>query len=266
MKNGGKQRWRWPTPRCWCRHKKRPGGFIAHLRCTNCGARRRRTSCYCRRQAFSSRPDHSVQPRLLRVSVGQSRRSPAFAAPGIATTQIPRCPAGATGDGGGGPGLVAVGGRNPAGRFWRLSADSKWRRVHLVGYPGARPSGRFNARVALSKTLGLRASGRGSGVNAALQASLSAGEPSRCTHGGGYFALRWRRGATSFPVVVRWCNGSTRPFGGLCHGSNPCRTANLIPLPRRHAPTKNSKLQAPSSREAPSTKSQADQLDCKNSP
>src|SRR6266498_4769309 len=27
---------------------------------------------------------------------------------------------------------------------------------------------------------------------------------------------------------VRWCNGSTRPFGGLCHGSNPCRTASLM--------------------------------------
>ena len=24
---------------------------------------------------------------------------------------------------------------------------------------------------------------------------------------------------------VRWCNGSTRPFGGLCPGSNPGRTA-----------------------------------------
>jgi hypothetical protein len=27
---------------------------------------------------------------------------------------------------------------------------------------------------------------------------------------------------------VRWCNGSTRPFGGLCPGSNPGRTANLF--------------------------------------
>src|SRR6478609_4223662 len=26
--------------------------------------------------------------------------------------------------------------------------------------------------------------------------------------------------------LVRWCNGSTTPFGGVCHGSNPCRTAN----------------------------------------
>jgi hypothetical protein len=33
------------------------------------------------------------------------------------------------------------------------------------------------------------------------------------------------------PVVcaslVRWCNGSTRVFGALCHGSNPCRTASF---------------------------------------
>ena len=29
--------------------------------------------------------------------------------------------------------------------------------------------------------------------------------------------------------LVRWCNGSTTPFGGVCHGSNPCRTANLAP-------------------------------------
>ena len=27
------------------------------------------------------------------------------------------------------------------------------------------------------------------------------------------------------PRLVRWCNGSTRPFGGLCPGSNPGRTA-----------------------------------------
>src|SRR6266404_3497838 len=26
---------------------------------------------------------------------------------------------------------------------------------------------------------------------------------------------------------VRWCNGSTRPFGGLCPGANPGRTAKL---------------------------------------
>ena len=25
---------------------------------------------------------------------------------------------------------------------------------------------------------------------------------------------------------VRWCNGNTAPFGGVIHGSNPCRTAN----------------------------------------
>ena len=29
------------------------------------------------------------------------------------------------------------------------------------------------------------------------------------------------------PRLVRWCNGSTRPFGGLCPGSNPGRTAKL---------------------------------------
>ena len=27
---------------------------------------------------------------------------------------------------------------------------------------------------------------------------------------------------------VRWCNGNTAPFGGVIHGSNPCRTA-IIP-------------------------------------
>ncbi len=31
---------------------------------------------------------------------------------------------------------------------------------------------------------------------------------------------------------VRWCNGSTRPFGGLCLGSNPSRTANFTARPR----------------------------------
>ena len=30
-----------------------------------------------------------------------------------------------------------------------------------------------------------------------------------------------------FPRLVRWCNGSTRPFGGFGQGSNPCRTANF---------------------------------------
>ena len=27
--------------------------------------------------------------------------------------------------------------------------------------------------------------------------------------------------------LVRWCNGNTAPFGGVIHGSNPCRTAKL---------------------------------------
>ena len=27
----------------------------------------------------------------------------------------------------------------------------------------------------------------------------------------------------------RWCNGNTAPFGGVIHGSNPCRPANLHP-------------------------------------
>src|ERR1017187_2814531 len=27
--------------------------------------------------------------------------------------------------------------------------------------------------------------------------------------------------------LVRWCNGNTAPFGGVIHGSNPCRTANI---------------------------------------
>ena len=30
---------------------------------------------------------------------------------------------------------------------------------------------------------------------------------------------------------VRWCNGNTAPFGGVIHGSNPCRTANLPDYP-----------------------------------
>jgi N-acetylmuramoyl-L-alanine amidase len=41
-------------------------------------------------------------------------------------------------------------------------------------------------------------------------------------------------------VVVRWCNGSTRPFGGFCPGSNPGRTAN--PSPKRNAPCYDYKL------------------------
>ena len=28
-------------------------------------------------------------------------------------------------------------------------------------------------------------------------------------------------------VFVRWCNGNTAPFGGVIHGSNPCRTTNF---------------------------------------
>src|SRR3569832_291318 len=33
-------------------------------------------------------------------------------------------------------------------------------------------------------------------------------------------------GKLAWSGFVRWCNGSTRVFGALCHGSNPCRTAN----------------------------------------
>lgn len=29
---------------------------------------------------------------------------------------------------------------------------------------------------------------------------------------------------------VRWCNGNTAPFGGVIHGSNPCRTATSSSL------------------------------------
>lgn len=29
---------------------------------------------------------------------------------------------------------------------------------------------------------------------------------------------------------VRWCNGSTRPFGGFGQGSSPCWTANFIKM------------------------------------
>jgi hypothetical protein len=39
--------------------------------------------------------------------------------------------------------------------------------------------------------------------------------------------------------LVRWCNGSTRPFGGFCHGSNPCRTASLIGNLWRTIPTES---------------------------
>src|SRR5882724_9597621 len=34
-----------------------------------------------------------------------------------------------------------------------------------------------------------------------------------------------RAGGLVLGRCVRWCNGSTMPFGGICHGSNPCRTA-----------------------------------------
>jgi hypothetical protein len=30
-----------------------------------------------------------------------------------------------------------------------------------------------------------------------------------------------------FALLVRWCNGNTAPFGGVIHGSNPCRTAKF---------------------------------------
>ncbi len=30
-----------------------------------------------------------------------------------------------------------------------------------------------------------------------------------------------------FTRFVRWCNGNTAPFGGVIHGSNPCRTAKI---------------------------------------
>jgi integrase len=41
------------------------------------------------------------------------------------------------------------------------------------------------------------------------------------------FALRRRRKKSSLVELVRWCNGNTAPFGGVIHGSNPCRTAIL---------------------------------------
>ncbi len=44
---------------------------------------------------------------------------------------------------------------------------------------------------------------------------------------GRIFGFAHRFGSVKLDFAdVRWCNGSTRPFGGLCHGSNPCRTAN----------------------------------------
>src|SRR6267142_532437 len=39
--------------------------------------------------------------------------------------------------------------------------------------------------------------------------------------------LRAARCVAILEASVRWCNGSTRPFGGFCHGSNPCRTASF---------------------------------------
>lgn len=41
-----------------------------------------------------------------------------------------------------------------------------------------------------------------------------------------HFCLRVWNVAVFWPWLVRWCNGSTRPFGGFSHGSSPCRTAN----------------------------------------
>src|SRR6266478_8537466 len=39
---------------------------------------------------------------------------------------------------------------------------------------------------------------------------------------------------TFITVFARWCNGSTADSGSVCHGSNPCRAANLrIQNPRR---------------------------------
>jgi hypothetical protein len=39
------------------------------------------------------------------------------------------------------------------------------------------------------------------------------------------FALRRAVEKTTLSGIVRWCNGNTAPFGGVIHGSNPCRTA-----------------------------------------
>src|SRR2546423_7653530 len=52
--------------------------------------------------------------------------------------------------------------------------------------------------------------------------SLNAGPPTL----DGKFVCPIREWKLTSQSVVRWCNGSTRPFGGFCHGSNPCRTAN----------------------------------------
>ena len=39
----------------------------------------------------------------------------------------------------------------------------------------------------------------------------------------------WQSGSrnVSLRLSVRWCKGSTEPFGGFSHGSNPCRTTIL---------------------------------------
>ncbi len=41
------------------------------------------------------------------------------------------------------------------------------------------------------------------------------------------FSLHSPKKTVVYRTVVRWCNGSTRPFGGFCPGSNPGRTAIL---------------------------------------
>jgi hypothetical protein len=35
-------------------------------------------------------------------------------------------------------------------------------------------------------------------------------------------------GRSSLWLTTRWCNGNTRDFGSLIHGSNPCRVASLV--------------------------------------
>ncbi len=42
------------------------------------------------------------------------------------------------------------------------------------------------------------------------------------------FALSRRENAFS----TRWCNGNTAPFGGVIHGSNPCRVAWTSSMPK----------------------------------
>src|SRR5437868_341466 len=48
---------------------------------------------------------------------------------------------------------------------------------------------------------------------------------SRCEH---KISFAEQEKEASFWRIVRWCNGSTRPFGGLCPGSNPGRTATFL--------------------------------------